>query len=206
MATLRVLEIFDSIQGEGFWSGTPMTFVRLAGCNAPGLGLGCARWCDTPDSWDPEAGTDMTAGEVVARAHCARVCLTGGEPLLQAEGVLDLLTAAHRAGALVHVETNGTVAPLAGAGFDWVTVSPKPPLYMVAAGWEGMMDELKLVADEDLTAATAERVAASHPGAIVCIQPEYHAFETSSERAVALVMGHPAWRLSLQIHKWLGLR
>ena len=50
MATVRVLEIFDSLQGEGYWTGTPMTFVRLAGCNASGLRLACTRWCDTRES------------------------------------------------------------------------------------------------------------------------------------------------------------
>ena len=68
---MRVLEIFDSLQGEGYWSGVATTFVRLAGCNAPGLGLGCVRWCDTPDSWDPRAGEDLEAGEILDRVRKA---------------------------------------------------------------------------------------------------------------------------------------
>ena len=56
--TLRVLEIFDSIQGEGHWTGTPMTFVRLAGCNAVELGLDCAHWCDTSGSWHRDDGRE----------------------------------------------------------------------------------------------------------------------------------------------------
>jgi 7-carboxy-7-deazaguanine synthase len=205
MATLRVLEIFDSLQGEGYWTGTPMTFVRVAGCNAPELRLACTRWCDTRESWDPGAGEETTVGEIMSRSWLPRLCLTGGEPLLQAEGAVELLVQAHRREIRVHLETNGTLDPAAGAegGFDWVTVSPKPPDYRRARGWDGRVDELKLVADDSLDAATAERVAASHPEAVVFIQPESG---TSTERAIALVMGHPEWRLSLQSHKLLGIR
>jgi 7-carboxy-7-deazaguanine synthase len=229
MARLRVLEIFDSLQGEGYWTGTPMTFVRLAGCNAPELGLGCVRWCDTRESWDRAGGEELGTVEIMSRAWLPRLCLTGGEPMLQMAGVMELVTEAHRGEIRVHLETNGTVEPLEGArdGFDWTVVSPKPPDYMVARGWDGRVDELKLVVDDRVDAATAERVAASHPEAIVSIQPKYGAgragerrvagrdastgrhirpSRASAERAVALVMAHPDWRLSLQTHKLLGIR
>jgi 7-carboxy-7-deazaguanine synthase len=211
MANLRVLEVFDSLQGEGYWTGTAMTFVRVAGCNAPELRLACTRWCDTRESWDPGAGEELTIGEIMGRSWLPRLCLTGGEPLLQAEGAMELLAEAHRREMRVHVETNGTLDPPAGAGggFDWVTVSPKAPLYGIARGWYGRVDELKLVADDSLDTATAERVAASHPEAVVFIQPEGGTIPgdpASIERAIALVMNHPEWRLSLQTHKFLGIR
>lgn len=211
MPSLRVLEIFDSLQGEGYWTGAPMTFVRLAGCNAPELRLGCTRWCDTRDSWDPGGGEDTTIGEIMSRSWLPRLCLTGGEPLLQAESVVELLVQARHREIRVHLETNGTLDLAAGAEgrFDWVTVSPKPPDYKIAPGWHERVDELKLVADGSLDAATAERVAASHPEAMIFIQPESGTISgdpTSVERAIALVMGHPEWRLSLQIHKLLGIR
>ena len=88
-----------------------MTFVRLAGCNAPDLGLGCVRWCDTKDSWPARAGEDVDVEAVVERVNYPRLCLTGGEPLLQLEGVAALLDAAHARGIRVHVETNGTIGP-----------------------------------------------------------------------------------------------
>jgi 7-carboxy-7-deazaguanine synthase len=202
---LRVLEVFASLQGEGHWTGTPMTFVRLAGCNAPELRLGCLPWCDTPESWDPAAGEELTVGEIMRRPPLPRLCITGGEPLLQLEGVLDLSAEAHRREMRVHVETNGTLDPPVGAAesFDWVAVSPKPPDYLIAEGWCGLVDELKMVADDSLDAAGAERLAAAHPEAVVFIQPVHG---TSAERAVALVMEHPEWRLSLQVHKILGIR
>jgi 7-carboxy-7-deazaguanine synthase len=210
MTTLRVLEIFDSLQGEGYWSGVPMTFVRLAGCNAPDLGLGCVPWCDTPASWDVSAGEEMATEDVASSCGLPRLCLTGGEPLLQVDGVAELVLEAHRRGMRVHLETNGTVD--SACDFDWVTVSPKPPGYLTAESWDGRIDELKLVVDEDMDAARAERLAAAHAGAIICLQPEYGGGPVDSrgranaERAVALVMSHPEWRLSLQIHKFLGLR
>jgi 7-carboxy-7-deazaguanine synthase len=209
-----------------------MTFVRLAGCNALELGLGCTSWCDTSGSWDPAAGEELTVEEVVERIGLPRLCLTGGEPLLQMDGVAELVTAAQGRGVRVHLETNGTVGPLASAtapadamgllagtsvghivGFDWVVVSPKPPGYVIAPGWEDLVDELKLVVDDHLDAATAERLAAAHPGAFVSIQPQFSDDPRgagpgpgTAERAVALVMSHPEWRLSLQTHKFLGIR
>jgi organic radical activating enzyme len=236
-----------------------MTFVRLAGCNAPEFGLDCVRWCDTPASWGVRAagewqpgvatgpaaggpsrtatrprterpsdvavrtGAELQPAEILDRARFSRLCLTGGEPLLQAEGVASLVAEAHRRGMKVHLETNGTLDPPTEAGepiFDWAVVSPKPPGYLVAPGWEGLVDELKLVADEWLEAAVAERVAARHPEAVVCIQPEWEgrplslggeAIEVggpgrSERRAIELVMDHPDWRLSLQTHKYLGIR
>ncbi len=225
MTGLHVIEIFDSLQGEGFWTGVPMTFVRLSGCNAPALRLDCVRWCDTPESWAPESGAELQPADILDRTRLPRLCLTGGEPLLQASGVATLVAEAHRRGIRVHVETNGTVDPPPAAArkgtgtgpgtgplFDWAVVSPKPPDYVIAAGWDGLVDELKLIADERLDAATAERLAARFPGAIVCVQPVWEGGPRPEggwypeERAVRLVMEHPDWRLSLQTHKYLGLR
>ena len=151
-----MLEIFDSLQGEGYWTGIPMTFVRLAGCNAPELGLDCARWCDTRGSWDRTTGDEMDVLEILRRVRLPRLCLTGGEPLLQVDGVAELVAEAHRRDIRVHLETNGTLDPRAGPaaacpGFDWATVSPKPPDYAIAPGWEGLVDELKLVVDDTST-------------------------------------------------------
>lgn len=226
---MRVVEIFDSLQGEGYWTGVPMTFVRLAGCNAPGLGLECVRWCDTPGSWDEAAGEELEVGEILDLARLPRLCITGGEPLLQPEGVAALVTEAHTKGIRVHLETNGTADPFVpgntrGADpeevpeFDWVVVSPKAPGYLISPGWDDRIDELKLVVDDQLDVATAERLAADYPGAFVSIQPEFEARPDGSSRerhlagsdsvprAIALVLTHPDWRLSLQTHKLLGIR
>ena len=93
-----------------------------------------------------------------------------------------------------------------------VTVSPKPPEYMITYGLKGLVDELKVIVAPDADVGALERVAAFLEGAVVSIQPEYAGgpgdpvAAAAMEKAVALVMQHPNWRLSLQIHKYLAIR
>lgn len=99
--TLRVSEIFHSIQGESSFAGWPCAFVRMAGC-----GHGC-RYCDT--TYAEEAGTAMTVEQIVRRvlafdAPCVEV--TGGEPLLQ-PGAFELLSTLCDHHPAVLLETGG---------------------------------------------------------------------------------------------------
>jgi len=116
---VRISEIFSSVQGEGFLTGTPSVFVRTTGCN-----LRC--WfCDTPyTSWQAE-GEPWTTDEVIARVvECeeAHVVLTGGEPLVQHDCVA-VCAELREAGRHVTVETAGTVfQPLE---CDLMSISPK---------------------------------------------------------------------------------
>lgn len=206
---MRVLEVFDSLQGEGVWAGVAMTFVRFAGCNVSDLRLGCLAWCDTPQSWRADGGVETDPAEIVERVlhgGLGRVCLTGGEPLLQGEHIAALIGHLKDAGVLVHVETNGTL-PLPGAFRpDWVTVSPKPPDYLIDDGLRGIVDELKVVVDQDFLAARVEMLAADHPSAAVCLQPEASLLAQTGAVATAAVLAHPGWRLSVQLHRVLGIR
>jgi 7-carboxy-7-deazaguanine synthase len=100
--TLKVNEIFHSIQGESLEAGRPCVFVRLTGCN-----LRCV-WCDTPYAYDE--GGDMSLADVMERVAafgCPLVEITGGEPLLQ-DRTPALARELIRAGYQVLVETNGT--------------------------------------------------------------------------------------------------
>ena len=102
--TLRVCEIYRSIQGESSRVGLPCVLVRLAGCN-----LNCS-WCDTPHA-KADAGEEMTIDEVLARVAsfgCPRVELTGGEPLLQ-PAAITLLERFCQAGYETLLETNGSL-------------------------------------------------------------------------------------------------
>lgn len=205
---MRVVEIFDSLQGEGFWAGTPMTFVRFAGCNALTLGLGCVAWCDTDYSWHAEDAQDMSPHEVMIalpRLGLRRVCLTGGEPLLQGEEFSDLVTLLQDSGRVVHVETNGTLDIPGCALPDWVTVSPKPPLYAVSSGLREALSEIKVVVDAAFQVDVVEELSRTHPGAVVCLQPEWSKLSVSAAAAVSAVMAHPDWRLSIQLHKVLEI-
>jgi 7-carboxy-7-deazaguanine synthase len=106
MTTIRLNEIFHSIQGEGSRAGLPCVFVRLHGC-----GLRCS-WCDTPYALDhKEGGEPLPLDEVIARVDsfgCTFVELTGGEPLEQ-EGAFELMTQLCDRGYTVAVETGGHV-------------------------------------------------------------------------------------------------
>ena len=104
MDELRIVEVFDSIQGEGTRAGLPCAFVRLAGCN-----LHC-RYCDTRYACE-EPGEPASVAEMAERAgELGRrlVCLTGGEPLLQAAAV-ELARRLIDRGHTVLMETNGTL-------------------------------------------------------------------------------------------------
>ncbi len=129
MRTLKVSEIFESIQGEGASAGQPAVFLRLATCN-----LHCS-WCDTKYTWDfnnhryeDEVHTRSVA-EVRAALEAARarrLVVTGGEPLLQ-QASLGALLQALDASFSVEVETNGTLEPappVAARVAQW-NVSPK---------------------------------------------------------------------------------
>jgi 7-carboxy-7-deazaguanine synthase len=101
--TLRVTEIFHSIQGESSRVGLPTVFVRLTGCP-----LRCA-WCDTAYAFS--GGEILSIDEVLLRVaafDCTTVCVTGGEPLAQ-KGCLPLLDALCDAGYSVSLETSGAL-------------------------------------------------------------------------------------------------
>jgi len=116
-ATLKLSEIFHSLQGEGVSTGAPCVFVRLAQCN-----LHCA-WCDTKYTWDFERYRyedevrEQSVAEVAQIANDAtsrRLVLTGGEPLLQQRSLKEFF-ARLAPDITVEVETNGTIWPEAPA-------------------------------------------------------------------------------------------
>jgi 7-carboxy-7-deazaguanine synthase (Cx14CxxC type) len=126
------------------------------------------------------------------------VVCTGGEPLLQLDDAA--VTALHRRGFQVAVETNGTQR--APAGLDWICVSPKAgaPLALTAG------DELKLVypqREPEAQPARFEGLAFRH----FFLQPmDGPDLAEHTRRAIAYCLAHPQWRLSLQTHKVVGIR
>ena len=188
----RVNEIFYSLQGEGFWTGTPMVFVRFSGCN-----LKCP-FCDT----DHSGFLEMSAEEIVKEASraggaCGRVCVTGGEPSLQLDK--PLVEALHEAGFKIHVETNGT--RLLPEGVDWVTMSPKQDVEGLQGNGAVALeraDEVKVVYLGKNVEKWAEFPAPWH-----FLQPCSCA---NTDEAIGYIQRHPHWRLSLQTHKLMNIR
>jgi Organic radical activating enzymes len=101
---MKISEIFYSVEGEGIEIGRPEFFVRFTGCN-----LRC-KWCDTKYAF--ENGKDMETGEIiqeVSKYPCKSVSITGGEPLLQRNGVLGLVKKLKELNYWVQINTNGTI-------------------------------------------------------------------------------------------------
>ena len=197
--TLPVVETFHSLQGEGLHSGRSAFFLRLAGCD-----VGCP-WCDTKHSWPEAAHPQLSVEDLAVEARraadqgAAFVVITGGEPL---QHDLGPLCGALGEVAPLHLETSG-VHPLSGR-FDWITLSPKPhrpPRPELLA----RCDELKVVVGEEGDLAFAETMAAACSAPHVLLQPAWDN-PRGLALAIAYVQSHPAWRLSLQSHKWLGVR
>lgn len=105
---MKVIEIFDSIDGEGIRTGQCATFIRLAGCN-----LRCS-YCDTVYSLfgeeTPCEYTEMTVDEIISKVNMTykRVTLTGGEPLVHTDSA-ELVSKLTEIGCDVNIETNGAV-------------------------------------------------------------------------------------------------
>lgn len=201
--SVKVNEIFYSLQGEGFWTGTPMVFVRLSGCN-----LRCP-FCDTDHVGFEELSADEVVRKALAQAgDCRRICLTGGEPSLQADAAL--VTAFHEAGFYLHMETNGT-RPLPD-GIDWVTLSPKEDVSGLVGNGRVVLeqaDEVKLVFDGKLPEERLEYWR-EFPATWHFLQPcDVGAPARNREilrQTISYIASHPSWRLSLQTHKTLGIR
>ena len=203
-----VKEIFLTLQGEGMQAGRRAVFLRFSGCN---LWTGRERdrasaqctFCDTDfvgmdgengGRYDEGALADAVAS-VWGEGGRRLVVITGGEPLLQLDG--KLIDALHARGFEIAVETNGTLP--APAGIDWICVSPKAGTRIVQRSG----NELKLVWPQP--AIDPEELLGWDFGAFL-IQPMDGAGKEEALRAsIRFVLDNPAWRLSLQTHKILGL-
>ena len=213
-----VKEIFYTLQGEGAQAGRAAVFCRFAGCNlwsgrdidraaavcrfcdtdfvgVDGSGGGKFEWADdlaaaVDGQWPADA-----AHSAIARGRKFVVC-TGGEPLLQLDAAL--IDALHALGFEIAVETNGTAH--APTGIDWLCVSPKAEAKLVQQSG----DELKLVFPQiGLDPADFE----SLPFGNFFLQPMDGSDRMrNTELAIGYCMDHPRWRLSLQTHKFVGIR
>jgi 7-carboxy-7-deazaguanine synthase len=190
---LQLAEIFYSVQGEGTWTGTPAVFVRLAGCN-----LSCA-FCDTDYSLKFLASVEDVVARVRAEGgDCPMVIITGGEPFAQRETTA-LIAALRADGRRVHIESNGTL-PTTLPDDVWLTVSPKERLHEAMAR---RANEAKLIVDGRVPEEWTAAFPAQTP---LFLQPEGNK-PANVELAVEAAKREPKrYRLSLQTHKFIGVR
>lgn len=114
--TLKINEIFPALQGEGSFAGCPMLFIRLAGCN-----LSCD-FCDTEFS-TKETLSVKTIADIIKKSKLDTVCWTGGEPLLQADKIKEVIRETSHFSH--HLETNGTIQHDVLHEFEYIAFSPK---------------------------------------------------------------------------------
>jgi len=211
--TYSIKEIFYTLQGEGGQAGMPAVFCRFAGCNLwsgreADRASAICRFCDTDF-----VGTDGTLGGKFADAAALAdliaaqwpagemrhrlVVLTGGEPLLQVDA--PLIDALHARGFRIAVESNGSVA--APDGIDWLCISPK-----AGAPWvQRRGQELKLVWPQE----GIDLGEMAHSGEFThrFLQPMDGPVQAANTAlCVEACLRDPRWRLSVQTHKFTGIR
>ena len=205
-------EIFYTLQGEGARTGRAAVFLRFAGCNlwngveADRADAVC-RFCDTDFvGTDGDGGGKFADSEALAAAVAALwpkgnfaqpyVVCTGGEPLLQLDEAL--IAALHLHDFEIAIETNGTLLP--PHGIEWVCVSPKAGADLTIETGQ----ELKLVYPQ--VGAPPERYADLLFDHFFLQPMDGPDREANTRAAIAYCLAHPQWHLSLQTHKFIGIR
>jgi 7-carboxy-7-deazaguanine synthase (Cx14CxxC type) len=215
----RIKEAFYTLQGEGAQAGRAAVFCRFSKCNLwngreADRATAVCNFCDTDfvgtdgqngGKFDtPAAVADHIAALWPTSGGAPYVVCTGGEPLLQLDEAL--IGAFHERGLEVGVETNGTLP--APAGIDWLCVSPKAGAPVVI----DQCDELKLVFPQPLAPPRAfEHIGARHfflsPMASPAApeQGEDIIKQSNTRKATDYCLANPRWRLTLQMHKIIGI-
>lgn len=195
---LPVMEMFYSLQGEGYHTGKAASFVRIGGCD-----VGC-HWCDVKESWDASVHP-LTSVEKIVETVCSfpakAVVITGGEPLMYNLDKLCRLLKSK--GISIFIETSGAY-PISGR-FDWICLSPKAnhsPLPEVLL----MADELKVIVHDESDFAWAEDNAAKvKERCLLFLQPEWSQHKIMLPLIVDYVQKNPKWMVSLQSHKYMNI-
>lgn len=211
---LPMVEIFETVEGEGTRAGFPTVFVRLFGCN-----LRCV-WCDTTYSYPPEeAESVMTVEEIVEAVKGYRsrhVCFTGGEPLLYGERSLALLEALSELPHLmdIHVETNGAVnlepflsqadSPIVRYVMDYKLPGSGEEDKMVVSNLALLrpQDELKFVVASEADFDAAIKLLKDYPTkALPMFSPVWETMPPARLVELMLERGPAHAKLNMQLHK-----
>ncbi len=210
MQMYSIKEIYYTIQGEGYHSGRPAIFCRFSGCNLwsgreEDRHKAICQFCDT-EFWgtDGENGGKYSVQELTAKikslyptdAKSSFVVFTGGEPALQIDK--DLIHSMHNAGFEIAIETNGTI-PLP-QNIDWICVSPKANTNIVITTG----NELKIVIPQKgIDPKDFENMVFDH---FYVQAMESDKWEENLSHAVEYVLQNPQWNLSVQSHKYIGIK
>lgn len=196
----RLVEVFNTIQGEGFNCGKSALFIRMPFCN-----YNCS-WCDTEyNKYEEFSSTDLH--DFIDRQKNKFAVITGGEPLMnkQTPDIIELLKN-HK--FTIAIESNGSFPRLDGV--DWLTVSPKKqvqkglPEYFINPSLKGKINELKYVVDDNFDFGILKRH--QEDNCLKYLSPEFGNFKTNIEKIILFVMENPEWKISLQTHKWMNVR
>ncbi|EKD06293.1 radical SAM domain protein [Arthrospira platensis C1] len=203
MITIPVHETFQqTIQGEGYWAGTPVDFIRLAGCP-----VGCP-WCDTgyADGGKGLARNMRSFDELLAELVSPRVVNSGGEPFIYPQ-LPDLVRVLEETGRQVSIETSGAfwqdVSDLC-----WITLSPKEhisPRYPVVSQMWRRASEIKLVIDVGDELEFYRSRLAENSTIPVFLQPQWTDIDRTLPLVLAKLKQFPGYRLSVQLHKYIGV-
>lgn len=203
MKDYPIAEYFGSMQGEGSLSGSPAFFIRTQGCN-----VNCP-WCDSKETWFESKSDFLSIDFLLKQAENYRhIVITGGEPCLH--DLTELTTAFIEIGKTVQIETSGTSKILANR-CSWITLSPK------------LNNPKKLlVLEENMIKASEFKFPIANFGDLEQVREFYKKNKDSME-------GHPiwlqpisqctsatflclkeaqfqGWKVSVQIHKFIGIR
>lgn len=219
--TLPMVEIFQTVEGEGLKAGFPTTFVRLYNCN-----LRCV-WCDTVYSYAPHPPSFYaTIEEIVERVHQFNnpsICLTGGEPLMHGEKSLALIETLAEQKEIedIHIETNGAIdlTPFCSLRDERARVQQKVRFIMDvklhssgekdAMAWDNFAllsdrDEIKFVigSKEEFDEAS-ELIDRYYEKGQLLFSPVWEGLEPSALVEMILASPYKRAKLSLQTHKYI---
>ncbi len=197
-ALYPIMEMFYTIQGEGYYTGCPAFFIRFAGCD-----VGCV-WCDVKESWDANKHNSFTEIEIlneIKKTNAKHVVITGGEPAMY--DLTELCESLASNGFILHIETSGAY-DIKG-NIDWICVSPKK---FKAPLKETLLkaDELKVVVFHPSDIPWAETfIREINPNCKLYLQPEWSKAAIITPLLVNYVKQNPQWNLSLQTHKYIDI-
>jgi len=202
---MKVIEIFRSLQGEGKNQGKNCLFIRLAGCN-----LNC-HWCDT--EYARSGGHEMSLDEIleqVWRVNPPYICITGGEPLMQATVLEPLLASLHKRGALIDIETNGTYAftrlqPYASICMDVKCPSSGEQSDLSLLNAIRPQDSVKFVIKDETDCRYAQHILESHRIAGEIFFSPVTGSDYATIAQFILVNNLPV-RFQMQLHKIIGVK